>query len=627
MVATGVRRARWRHAVRVSAHLPTRRSVVALAVAVAVLLSVPGTSLAADFSVTKGTDTRDGACNADCSLREAVDAANAAAGFDRILLPAGTYTLTRDDPPGLSDNVNSLGDLDPQGAFELLGAGSQSTIIDAGGIDRHLDVVSIGPSTDTAFVSGVTLRNGDASAFSGGAIQLRNKSLTLTDVVLSGNRAATGGALGIASFTGSVIATLRGVTLRDNTAGSGGGGAIRSDGPGTSLILQSSAVVANHADGGVGRAGGIDSDGGALNLENVTVSGNTTTGEGGGIRQAGASATLTHVTLARNTAAGAGDGLRAAANANIETRNVLIANGGADDCALAGSFPITSSGNDLDAGSTCGFNGAGDRRDADAKLVALADNPATIPGSGPTHALYAGSAAIDAAAPAWCPASDQRGVGRPIGPACDIGAFEAALNPPAEPQAPAAAPAPAGAPATVTAPGVADRTPPRAQITVDPSVFAVAGRSGARRPSRGTAKGATIRYPLSEPARVTITIARKTAGLKLRSRAKRDMPRCVAATKRNRTKVLGQIRRRLGKRAAGRGGQRRALRRSRCSLYATRGVLRRRSATGASSLPFSGRLRGRALRPDTYRAELRATDDAGNRALPVSDRFRIVRNR
>src|SRR5512141_2581210 len=49
---------------------------------------------AQSFSVTKTADTNDGTCDADCSLREAVVAANNNAGPNTINIPAGTYTLT-----------------------------------------------------------------------------------------------------------------------------------------------------------------------------------------------------------------------------------------------------------------------------------------------------------------------------------------------------------------------------------------------------------------------------------------------------------------------------------------------------------------------------------------------------
>ena len=53
-----------------------------------------GTAHAATFAVTKTADTNDGTCDADCSLRESVVAANAAVGADTITVPAGTYLLS-----------------------------------------------------------------------------------------------------------------------------------------------------------------------------------------------------------------------------------------------------------------------------------------------------------------------------------------------------------------------------------------------------------------------------------------------------------------------------------------------------------------------------------------------------
>ena len=48
-------------------------------------------------------------------------------------------------------------------------------------------------------------------------------------------------------------------------------------------------------------------------------------------------------------------------------------------------------------------------------------------GSTQTIPLLAGSSAIDAGNDATCPATDQRGVGRPQGAHCDIGAYEVAV--------------------------------------------------------------------------------------------------------------------------------------------------------------------------------------------------------
>ena len=73
------------------------------------------TASANDYVVTKTADTNDGACAADCSLREAIAAANAHAGADRVVLgTAQTYTL-------------ALGQLDVTDSLTI--DGSQSAIV------------------------------------------------------------------------------------------------------------------------------------------------------------------------------------------------------------------------------------------------------------------------------------------------------------------------------------------------------------------------------------------------------------------------------------------------------------------------------------------------------------------
>jgi CSLREA domain-containing protein len=62
------------------------------------LLVAAAPARAATFDVTKAADGADGACDADCSLREAVKAANDAAGPDTITLHAETYSLTWPTP-------------------------------------------------------------------------------------------------------------------------------------------------------------------------------------------------------------------------------------------------------------------------------------------------------------------------------------------------------------------------------------------------------------------------------------------------------------------------------------------------------------------------------------------------
>ncbi|HMS41346.1 MAG TPA: CSLREA domain-containing protein, partial [Pyrinomonadaceae bacterium] len=115
----------------------------------------------ATFTVSKTADTNDGACNADCSLREAHVAANGAGGADMIVVPVGTYTLTIAG----NDDGAAQGDLDVNGDATISGAGAATTILQAGttnanGIDK---VVGFNPtcSNVSGTVNNVTVRFGN----------------------------------------------------------------------------------------------------------------------------------------------------------------------------------------------------------------------------------------------------------------------------------------------------------------------------------------------------------------------------------------------------------------------------------------------------------------------------------
>lgn len=97
---------------------------------IALTLSLLGSAVfvtpawAATFTVTKTADTNDGVCDADCSLREAISAANAAAGVDTVTIPAGTYQLTLANAGGVNEDNNVTGDLDILDSISINGAGS-----------------------------------------------------------------------------------------------------------------------------------------------------------------------------------------------------------------------------------------------------------------------------------------------------------------------------------------------------------------------------------------------------------------------------------------------------------------------------------------------------------------------
>ncbi|MDH3303714.1 MAG: CSLREA domain-containing protein, partial [Gammaproteobacteria bacterium] len=103
------------------------RLLMMIACAVLLVGLLPVQTQAATFTVTKTADTNDGTCDADCSLREAIVAANTSGGSDTVSVPAGTYNLSI---TGTGENAAATGDLDISDTLTLTGAGAASTIID-----------------------------------------------------------------------------------------------------------------------------------------------------------------------------------------------------------------------------------------------------------------------------------------------------------------------------------------------------------------------------------------------------------------------------------------------------------------------------------------------------------------
>ncbi len=333
------------------------------------------------------------------SLREAILAANQNSGNDVIFLSAGNYTLTI---TGTNEDAGATGDLDIRNDLEIYGAGVSSTTIDAAGIDRVFHV----KGAFTVSINDLTIRGGNAGTNDGGGIFAENRDLdlSLNRVLVTSNTAIDGGGV----YLKHGMLTIIDSTISNNSAESGGG--LRNDGG--DLVLQSAAILYNTASS---KGGGINHDGGSssLSLVNVTISGNSTPGQGGGIYTQ-ESSTIVHSTIAYNTAASGGGIYKQSNKSSLIQNSILAINtGGNANTTLTGSL-----GHNLSDNTSSGLTHVTDIIVADPKLGSIGNY------GGPTQtiSLLSGSAAIDAGTATGVTQVDQRGFDRDV--TADIGAFE-----------------------------------------------------------------------------------------------------------------------------------------------------------------------------------------------------------
>ena len=363
-----------------------RRLVAVVSIVVVAIWALPLPVLAAPtFTVTKTADTADGVCDSDCSLREAITAANANFDANTINVPAGHYKLTR---TGINEDLNDTGDLDIRSPITLLGAGARKTIIDGNGTDRVFHVPDTNaPSAFAVVVQGVTITNGYAKGTIGGGIWQQEDQATfyLYKSTVSNNRSLQGAGIG------NGYQNL------------------------TTMVIETSTISGNHTGSG-GQGGGIQNYG-YLTLRNSTITGNKAT-FAAGIMMFDGTLTMEWNTIAFNTATQPGPGLIINSGAVTAVGTIIAKNKSPFAFEKNCSTAITSNGHNLENGTSCGFTQPTDVN-ADPKLDPLGAY------GGPTNTLrlHAGSPAINAGGNVF-PATDQRGVARPRGSAADIGAYE-----------------------------------------------------------------------------------------------------------------------------------------------------------------------------------------------------------
>jgi predicted outer membrane repeat protein len=364
------------------------------------------------------------------SLRWAIE--NAPAGstitFDTRL--KGTILLTSD----LLHISNPL---------HIRGPGAGRLTINGGKNDFGIDVL---PAGSASVISGLTFKSSYiyndgkltlinsivvdniaayTQTYDGGGIY-NDGTLTLISSTVSGNTASHNGG----GIYNDGTLTLISSTVSGNTASHNGGG-IYNDG---TLTLISSTVSGNTA---LAAGGGGILNNSSLKLINSTISTNTATAFGGGTANIGGAAqtTITFCTIYGNTASHSGGGIwNGAGNGarQLMMRDSLVAgNKAAYSPDIAGQ--LTSEGYNLiqnTEGTAFVPNQLHGTDLLQASSAALRIDPVLKDNKGPTqtHALLPGSLAIHRIPPNDCQvdsiSTDQRGVRRPRGVACDIGAYE-----------------------------------------------------------------------------------------------------------------------------------------------------------------------------------------------------------
>ncbi len=261
----------------------------------------------------------------------------------------------------------------------------------------------------TVTVTNCTFSDNPVGPGYGGAIFMTGGGLTVADCTLLRNTAAYGGAI---ALNGNTVATITNCTLSGNTV-STAGGAVYTNNSTDQITIRNSTLSANISRGA---GGGVLTNGGPLTIANSTLSDNQATGSGNGrgggiyIGYSGAT-TITNSTITRNTSLiggnlSSGGGIY---GGPVNMSNTIVCGNFAREANLSGTT-ITGTNNLIDQ---------------DAKLALLADNG----GPTKTHALLAGSPAINAGDPAFDATNtpyDQRGsvFARVQTGRVDIGAFE-----------------------------------------------------------------------------------------------------------------------------------------------------------------------------------------------------------
>ena len=304
---------------------------------------------AVTFIVTTNADpdntTGSCAANGTCSLRQAVNAANAAACDDTIDFAAGLANQ-------IITLMQALNDIDI----------TSNVVIDATGVSgiqvsgaNAIRVFFITGATVT--LRGFTIRDGNSTGSnnvfsSGGGILTRNTLLTLDNMIITANFGDGSGGGGILADSGGSL-TITNSTISNNMGNNSGGGihlisiptvniansiitnntAANAEGGGiissgnSAITVTNVQITNNHADNNPsGSGGGIAVSGGSLiAMNNSTLSGNTSFTRGGGVYiLGGATHRISGTTFSGNTSNGNGGGVVTGSGATVNMVNSTL---------------------------------------------------------------------------------------------------------------------------------------------------------------------------------------------------------------------------------------------------------------------------------------------------------------
>ncbi|HEY1596247.1 MAG TPA: choice-of-anchor Q domain-containing protein [Thermoleophilaceae bacterium] len=541
-----------------------------------------------------------------------------------------------------------------------------------------------GGTIDTSSFTGNTFTQlAGLSNSGGGAIFNSNLGLTVTNSSFADNSASItsgsrngGGAIyqdgssqtltGDSFTNNSVQLTVTGTTPQLN----GGGATYQVDSAGALTIGDStfggnSVSIAGTST--VSGGGAVFHAGTTFTLTNSTLSANTASPLGGAAQTGGGAIltnssdqlTITNSTIDGNSTSGAGGNILAGnSTGTIVSENTILAGGSAAasaNCGGLGTFASTGHNLEDTTPSQCGLGVPGDQVGVAPLLGPLGDNG----GPNQTRELLPGSPAINAGDTSGCPTADERGIARPQGPACDIGALE--VDPPGAATGQATAIGASSAtlagsaanpnsliggsvffqfgrstaygsqtPAQVLGAGVSS-VPFSASVTGLPAGTVIHFRAVATTPD-GMSLGADASFttkPRPSLSRVKIapssfrpesgrgaSIARRKGGAFVRY--KDSQAATTTFTVQARVRGFRSGRRCVAKRPRGHGGKVK-----RCTLYRSVGAFKHKDHAGSNRFHFSGRAKRRGLRAGRYRLHAVALT-AGLKSAARNTNFRIL---